>query len=218
MGKGIGVGVGVNVGVGIGLGVGVRTGVGLGEGDGLGRRPGEASGPEGVISSFTFSLKTLGFWCSRRIAQPAANDKERIIPRKKYFHKSFIAGKFYPKRIKKPNSFPGRFQGKNNSMVYLPKMSPERIGDMDNKSRLIVYRQENGGVVVRILQDDQGQIKRASVKFCTIGSGGGQSPRTVEALVKLIEAIKEDNKEGRFATTPSIAEDKKPEYFDSEPE
>lgn len=97
-------------------------------------------------------------------------------------------------------------------------MSPERTGDMDNKSRLIVYRQEDGGVVVGILQDDQGQIKRASVKFCTIGSGGGQSPRTVEALVKLIEAIKEDNKKGRFATTPSIAEDKKHECFDSEPE
>ena len=95
MGKGIGVGIGVNVGVGIGLGVGVRTGVGLGEGEELGRRLGErASGPEGVISSFTFSLKTLGFWYSRRIAQPAANDKESIIPRKKYFHKSFIAGKF----------------------------------------------------------------------------------------------------------------------------
>ncbi len=103
-------------------------------------------------------------------------------------------------------------------MVYLPEMSPERIGDMDNKSRLIVYRPEDRGVVVEILQDDQGQIKRASVEFCTIGKDGGQSPRTFEALVKLIGAIKEDNKKGRFATTPSIAEDKKPDYFDSEPE
>ncbi len=93
-------------------------------------------------------------------------------------------------------------------MVYLPKMSPERIGNIDNKSRLIVYRQEDGDVIVEILQDDQGQIKRASVEFCTIESGGGQSPRTFEALVKLIEAIKEDNKKDRFATTPTITEKK----------
>lgn len=86
MGNGIGVGVGVNVGVGIGLGVGVRVGVGLGEGDGLGVKVGS------TISSI-FSLKTLGFRFPNCIAQPA-NDKESIIPRKKYFHKSFIVGKF----------------------------------------------------------------------------------------------------------------------------
>ncbi len=97
-------------------------------------------------------------------------------------------------------------------------MSPERIGDMGNKSRLIVYRQEDGDIIVEILQDDKGQIKRASVEFCTIGGGGRQSLHTFEALVKLIEAIEKDNKKGRFAMTSTIAEDKKSECFDSEPE
>lgn len=81
---------GVEEGEAVGIGEGVGEGVGVDVGEGLGVNVGVKVGS--TISSI-FSLKTFGCRPPNRIAQPA-NDKESIIPRKKYFHKSFIAGKF----------------------------------------------------------------------------------------------------------------------------
>ena len=90
-------------------------------------------------------------------------------------------------------------------------MSPERIGDMNPKSSLNTFRDASGDVVVQVYQyGTQGRLVSVSeVEFCTIGMGGSQSPRTFDALLKLIEAIEEDNKRGRDAKLMTILEDAK---------
>ncbi|MBU0572109.1 hypothetical protein KKH23_01965 [Patescibacteria group bacterium] len=68
--------------------------------------------------------------------------------------------------------------------------SVERVGDMEG-NRLIIWRQEDGDIVV-IVND----IKRetyASVEFCTSPQGGGKSPYTFNALLKVIEAMEKEN-------------------------
>ena len=90
-------------------------------------------------------------------------------------------------------------------------MSPERTGDMDNKSRLYVYKDVSGDIVVEVFQYEEGVIRRASVEFTTILRGGGQSPRTFDSLIKLMEAMDEDNQKGRLATLPTILEHLSPE-------
>lgn len=85
---------------------------------------------------------------------------------------------------------------------------PERIGDMDPKSHLEIYRDASGDIVVQVFQfGRQGLTAFAEVEFCTISMGAGQSPRTFDALLKLIEAMEEDNKKGRLAKLPTIIED-----------
>ncbi len=90
----------------------------------------------------------------------------------------------------------------------------ERIGDMDNKSRLYVERQEDGDIIVRVLEyHAHDPIQRAEVEFCSPGLGGGLSPATHEALRRLIEAIQEDNNRGRDAFTHKETLPKVPEPF-----
>lgn len=109
-------------------------------------------------------------------------------------------------------------------------MFHERIGDMDPKSRLRIYRDASGDIVVQVLQfGPQGLTAVAEVEFCT-SMGGGQSPRTFDALLNLTSAIEEDNKRGRDAKLMTILEDSKrtktptegsvyyPSNFPSEPE
>ena len=86
----------------------------------------------------------------------------------------------------------------------IPQM-PERIGDMDPKSGLNAFRDASGDVVVQI----RGREAVAEVEFCTPGPGGGQSPKTFEALLNVIEAIEEDNNRGRDATPATMIEDSK---------
>lgn len=67
----------------------------------------------------------------------------------------------------------------------------ERIGDMDNESKLALWQQEDGDIVVFVAQKDG---TRAEVEFCAPGLGGGRSPLTHEALTGLIEAMQKENK------------------------
>lgn len=71
-----------------------------------------------------------------------------------------------------------------------------RPGDMDNwnnKSRLILHIQEDGDIVVTVLQKKGDHIEKAEIEFCTSLSGGGRSPKTFVALVKLFEAMQKED-------------------------
>lgn len=72
-----------------------------------------------------------------------------------------------------------------------------RIGDMHPKRALNLHVQEDGDIIVWIgepifLQNQP--IENTSVEFCTIGMGGGKSPKTLDALRTLVKAMEEDNK------------------------
>jgi len=78
----------------------------------------------------------------------------------------------------------------------------ERFEDMSPRGRLVLHRQDDGDIIVSVMPDDkQCDGKRllspfgVSAEFCTVGSGGGQSPHTRRALTALWEAIELDNKE-----------------------
>lgn len=79
---------------------------------------------------------------------------------------------------------------------------PERTGDMDNVSKIVVLLQEDGDIIVGVVEEQFGKLVSASVEFCTPGSGGGLSPATHEALRNLIEAIRKDSTKGRAAFIP----------------
>lgn len=69
-----------------------------------------------------------------------------------------------------------------------------RPGDMSPMASLNVHLQDDGDIVVWIghpkypLPDGEKEVE-----FCTVGSGGGRSPHTLNALRALMEAIKKDN-------------------------
>jgi hypothetical protein len=75
----------------------------------------------------------------------------------------------------------------------------ERNDDMSPRNRLVVMQQEDGDMIVGIIPGSMEEFNRMgfsqSVEFCTIGMGGGRSPRTLEALRALMHAIEEDNQE-----------------------
>lgn len=55
---------------------------------------------------------------------------------------------------------------------------------------------DNNDIHVSVFSDDRcGDTVYASVEFCCVGFGGGQSPRTREALRNLAEAMRLDNEE-----------------------
>lgn len=70
--------------------------------------------------------------------------------------------------------------------------SVERTGDMDLKSKLVLWRQEDGDIVVKVIEMN-GHFYTAEVEFCAPGLGGGRSPLTHEALNKLFEAMHREN-------------------------
>lgn len=74
----------------------------------------------------------------------------------------------------------------------------ERFEDMSPRGKLILTQQEDGDIVVGIIPTSLEKARRHFVQtagFCTVGSGGGQSPRTLAALVALMDAIEADNRE-----------------------
>ena len=80
-------------------------------------------------------------------------------------------------------------------------MSAERIGDMDPKSRLRIYRDAEGDIIVQVLQfGRQGLLTVSEVEYCTMPRGGGRSPNTFDALLKVIEAMDRDNRIGAIPT------------------
>lgn len=66
-----------------------------------------------------------------------------------------------------------------------------RVEDMSQTGRLVVLRQDDGDYCVSIVDASGVQ---ADVEFCLPGSGGGRSPRTLEALRALAVAMLEDNR------------------------
>jgi len=71
----------------------------------------------------------------------------------------------------------------------------ERYEDMSPDGKLRLIRQEDGDVIIVVEVDPrEDSVFGTQVEFCTHG-GGGQSPRTLKALVNLMEAMKQDNEE-----------------------
>jgi hypothetical protein len=69
----------------------------------------------------------------------------------------------------------------------------ERYEDMSPLGRLRLYKQDDGDMIVAIIPDPDCPSGHDSVEFCSCGSGGGQSPKTLQALYALMAAIEADN-------------------------
>ncbi len=68
----------------------------------------------------------------------------------------------------------------------------ERFEDMSRFGRLRVFQQDDGDMIVAIIEDPDNPSSGLlpSVEFCT---SGGKSPHTREALRALMHAIERDN-------------------------
>jgi hypothetical protein len=71
-------------------------------------------------------------------------------------------------------------------------LTAERFEDMSQRGRLRVIQQNDGDVIVGIVEDPDGPNGgvTTSVEFCT---SGGKSPKTLIALRSLMQAMAEDN-------------------------
>lgn len=78
---------------------------------------------------------------------------------------------------------------KNKLVGRMGEMAPR--GDMN----LAVNLQDDGDVIIECWEVRYGRSQQAAVEFCTVGPGGGRSPRTREALIALMVAIEADNAE-----------------------
>jgi DNA invertase Pin-like site-specific DNA recombinase len=67
--------------------------------------------------------------------------------------------------------------------------------------KLKLFCEKDGDIILSIIPSAQKKYSNGygyeafQVQFCTVGSGGGRSPHTREALFKLMEAIEKDNEE-----------------------
>ena len=70
-----------------------------------------------------------------------------------------------------------------------------RREDMSQRGELQLIQQDDGDIIVCCLGVDScGDLYQSShVEFCSIGAGGGRSPKVMEALIQLMNAIDEDN-------------------------
>jgi hypothetical protein len=72
----------------------------------------------------------------------------------------------------------------------------ERNEDMSRHGRLRLIQEDDGDIIVSIVPDPtEGLSGMFSAQFCTIGSGGGKSPKTLAALRALMQAMEDDNGE-----------------------
>lgn len=74
----------------------------------------------------------------------------------------------------------------------------KRTEDMSPDGNLTLFIEEDGDVIVSISESAsvRGVTRQsASIQFCSVGSGGGRSPNTREALLSLCHAIERDNAE-----------------------
>lgn len=74
----------------------------------------------------------------------------------------------------------------------------KRKEDMSKSGTLEVFLDnDNNDIHITVFEDNgNGQIEvMASVEFCCVGTGGGQSPHTMKALRQLAKAIELDNQE-----------------------
>lgn len=73
-----------------------------------------------------------------------------------------------------------------------------RREDMSAVGHLVLLQDNDGDMIIAVYADDHNAGKVTSfadVEFCTIGTGGGKSPHTLEALRNLMKAIELDNEE-----------------------
>lgn len=78
----------------------------------------------------------------------------------------------------------------------IPRTFYERREDMSPDGKLTLIVQDDGDIIVGIVGRSMMNNKvLGTVEFCTVGSGGGRSPHTREALRNLIIAIQRDNLE-----------------------
>lgn len=82
-------------------------------------------------------------------------------------------------------------------IVWPKERTVGRCGEMAPRGdmNLAVHLQDDGDVIVECWEVRHGHGERASVEFCTVGPGGGRSPRTRAALIALMVAIEADNAE-----------------------
>jgi len=80
--------------------------------------------------------------------------------------------------------------------------SVKRLEDMSSVGRLHLMLDGDSDVIVSVHpQTDDGLIGNgANVEFCTIGLGGGGSPRTYQALRELMKAMALDNLDTHYAS------------------
>lgn len=72
----------------------------------------------------------------------------------------------------------------------------ERHEDMSPRGTLQIRRQEDGDMIICVIPDPGEPMHCApSIEFCSVGSGGGQSTHTLNALRDLMLAIELDNTE-----------------------
>lgn len=71
----------------------------------------------------------------------------------------------------------------------------ERFEDMSQRGRIRLIEQTDGDVCVAVIEDpnSEGRGCMACIEFCSPYAGGGKSPRTLEALKVLMQAIADDN-------------------------
>ncbi len=86
--------------------------------------------------------------------------------------------------------------GEPEEMAVAETTIIERHEDMSPEGKLGIFIQNDGDIVVICNGRDMwGEPTHAQVEFCTIGSGGGRSPKTRRALCELARAIIADNAE-----------------------
>mgnify|MGYP003394460097 FL=1 len=70
-----------------------------------------------------------------------------------------------------------------------------RREDRSQRGELQLIQQDDGDIIVCCLGVDScGDLYQSShVEFCSVGAGGGKSPKVMEALIQLMNAIDEDN-------------------------
>lgn len=79
-------------------------------------------------------------------------------------------------------------------------MLTERLEDMSSRGFLRLMKEDDGDIIISVGECSGDGIVDpvASVQFCTVGSGGGASPRVRAALIQLMGAMAEDNLDPRY--------------------
>lgn len=92
-------------------------------------------------------------------------------------------------------------------MKWPEKKLVGRMGEMApaGDMTLMLGLQDDGDVIVEVHETRHGQYNHAQAEFCTIGPGGGKSPRTREALIALMVAIEADNVASPNRAWPIVA-------------
>jgi hypothetical protein len=73
----------------------------------------------------------------------------------------------------------------------MPKMTTRRE-DMSPEGQLRVTLADDGDALVSVMDNTGNSV---TVEFCSLGAGGGGSPRTIKAIRDLFAAMAQDNED-----------------------